>query len=209
MIGGVALAAKHDAAGDHDEAINVLARATQAGDIEAMTELGKRLVVGDRAPLLPEDGARFLADAMQAGSSEAALRLAAMAALGAHMEQSWGVALGLLVRAAEQGSETARGQLQVLAGRAPSDTEPPESWRGLAESIDLDAWIAPVSGVTLHEEPAVRRFPGFVTEQACDWLIARARGRLKRALIYDPDYGGDVADEMRTNSAAGFDLMDV
>jgi len=47
-----------------------------------------------------------------------------------------------------------------------------------------------------------------VTDAACDWLIARAEGRLKRALIYDPAYGHDVADQMRTNSAAGFDLMD-
>ena len=96
------------------------ARATQAGDVEAMTELGKRLVIGDRAPLLPEDGTRFLGDAMQAGSSEAALRLATMAALGAHIEQSWSHALGLLVRAAEQGSASARGQLNVLADRAPA-----------------------------------------------------------------------------------------
>lgn len=209
MISGVALAAEHDAAGNHDEAINVLARATQANDVEAMTELGKRLVTGDRAPLLPQEGARFLADAMRAGSAEAALRLAAMAALGAHAEQDWGAALGLLTWAAEQGSQLARGQLYVLAGRSPSDGAPAGGWRGLAQSIDLESWLAPVPGVTLHEQPAVCRFPEFVTDQACDWLIARARGRLKRALIYDPDHGGDVADQMRTNSAAGFDLMDV
>ena len=118
MTAGTARAAQHDAAGRHYEAIDELARATQAGDIEAMTELGKRLVIGDRAPLLPEDGTRFLADAMQAGSSEAALRLATMAALGAHVEQSWGHALGLLVRAADQGSESAHSQLSVLGDRA-------------------------------------------------------------------------------------------
>ena len=54
----------------------------------------------------------------------------------------------------------------------------------------------------------MRCFGEFITDQACDWLIARARGRLKRALIYDPAHGGDVADQMRTNSVAGFDLMD-
>lgn len=203
-----ALAARHDAAGRHDEAINELARGTQAGDVEAMTELGKRLVSGDRAPLLPQDGVRFLADAMQAGSAEAALRLAVMAALGAHIEQSWPRALALLVRAAEQGSESARGQLFVLARRPASDAAPVEGWRALAERVDLPAWIAPVPGVALSELPAVRRVPELVTDQACDWLIARTRGRLRRALIYDPAYGGDVADQMRTNSAAGFDLAD-
>ena len=40
MTAGTARAAQHDAAGRHDEAINELARATQAGDIDAMTELG-------------------------------------------------------------------------------------------------------------------------------------------------------------------------
>jgi hypothetical protein len=208
MTAGTALAARHDAEGRHDEAINELARATQAGDVAAMTALGKRLVLGDRAPLLPQDGARFLVDAMQAGSSEAAVRLAVMAALGAHTEQSWAGALALLVRAAEQGSDSARSQLYVLARRPPTEAVPPEGWRGLAEHIDLPAWIAPLPGVTLHERPAVRCFAEFVTDQACDWLIARARGQLKRALIYDPAYGRSVPDEMRTNSATGFDLMD-
>lgn len=209
MTAATALAAQHDAAGRHEEAIDELARATQAGDIEAMTQLGKRLVAGDRAPRLPRDGASLLVDAMEAGSTEAAVRLAAMAALGAYREQSWAAALELLVRAAEQGSEPARGQLHVLARHQPTDTVPSEGWRSLAERIDLEAWLAPLPGVTLHEQPMVRRFEEFITDQACDWLIARARGRLKRALIYDPNYGGDVADQMRTNSVTGFDLMDV
>ena len=208
MTAGTARAAQHDAAGRHDEAIDELARATQAGDIEAMTELGKRLVIGDRAPLLPADGTRFLGDAMQAGSSEAALRLAAMAALGAHTEQSWSHALGLLVRAAEQGSESARSQLCVLAGAPPGDVSRTEEWRGLAKGIDLHAWLEPPPGVTLHAQPLVRSFAKFIPDQACDSLIARARSRLRRALIYDPGRGGDVADQMRTNSVAGFDLMD-
>lgn len=208
MTGGTAVAARHDAAGRHEEAINELARATRAGDIDAMTELGKRLVVGDRAPLLPKDGARFLVDAMRAGSTEAALRLATMAALGAYTEQSWPDALGLLLRAAEQGSEAARGQLQVLARRSPDDAAPTGGWRALAAGIDLGPWLAPSAGITVHEEPVVRAFPELAPVEACDWIIGRARGRLRRALIYDPAQGCDVADDMRTNSATGFDLMD-
>lgn len=209
MTAGTALAAEHDAAGRHDEAINELALATQAGNVEAMTQLGKRLIIGDRAPLLPQDGARFLVDAMQAGSAEAAERLATLAALGAYTEQTWSGALALLVRAAEQGSESARGQLHVLAGRPLNGALPGEGWLGLAESIDLKVWLDPLPGITLHERPSVRCFAEFITDQACDWLIARAAGRLKRALIYDPNYGRDVPDQMRTNSATGFDLMDV
>jgi len=132
MTTATARAAEHDAAGRHNEAIDELAHATRAGDVEAMTELGKRLVIGDRAPLLPEDGTQFLGEAMQAGNAEAALRLATMTALGAHVEQSWGYALGLLVRAADLGSASACSQLNVLGDRAHDTASPAEGWRALA-----------------------------------------------------------------------------
>ena len=57
MNAALALAAEHDLAGRYDDAVNALARATQDGDLDAMTELGKRLVSGDKGPLLPVDGA--------------------------------------------------------------------------------------------------------------------------------------------------------
>jgi hypothetical protein len=207
MTSGVAVAAEHDAAGRHGEAINELATATQRGDVEAMTELGKRLIIGDRAPQMPKDGAQLLLDAVKAGSPEAAVPLANLVALGAHVEQSWTGALTLLAVAAERGSESAQGQLNTLAGRSAVAAAPAEGWRGVAQTIDLATWLGPREGTTLCKAPLVRSFPEFIPEQACAWLIERARGRLKRALIYDPAHG-DVADEMRTNTAAGFDLID-
>jgi hypothetical protein len=114
----------------------------------------------------------------------------------------------LLAVAAERGSESAQGQLNTLAGRPAEETVAAHGWRGLAEKIDLAAWLTPREGTTLCASPLVRTFPEFIPEQACGWLIERARGRLKRALIYDPAHGGDVADQMRTNTAAGFDLID-
>ncbi|MEJ0039724.1 MAG: hypothetical protein WDO68_27405 [Gammaproteobacteria bacterium] len=59
----LALAERHDAEGLHDEAINALARGTAAGHLPCMRELGKRLLTGDRAPLLAAEGAGFLVDA--------------------------------------------------------------------------------------------------------------------------------------------------
>lgn len=208
MPGGSPLAAEHDAAGRHDDAVNELALAAQRGDVDAMTELGKRLVAGDRAPLLPQDGARLLADALQAGSAEAALRLATLAALGAYTKQSWSGAFGLLAFAAEQGHPEAQAQLNLLASRPAAQDPGADGWRALTERVDLAAWLSPQPGTTLHERPLVRSFPSFVPDAVCDWLIERARGRLKRALIYDASHGGDVADHMRTNTAAGFDIMD-
>jgi len=207
MNAALSLAAEHDLAGRHDDAVNALARATQNGDLDAMTELGKRLVIGDKGPLLPQDGAGLLRDAAQAGHAEAALRLATLTALGAHVPQSWSEAFGLLVFAAERGSEPARGQLQALAGRPPEPADGELQWRRLVEHTDLKFWLAPPPGQTLCPDPLVRVFPNFATDAVCSWLIEQARPNLKRALIYDPVGGKDIADHMRTNSAAGFDLM--
>jgi prolyl 4-hydroxylase len=207
MTAALALAEEHDRAGRHDDAINALARAAQSGDIEAMTELGKRLVIGDRAPSMPTEGTSMLLDAAKAGNADAALRLATMKALGAHMPQSWDDAIGLLLFAAERGSESARGQLATLAGHAEAVRDPATDWRRMAGSVDLDFWLAAPRGTTLSAEPLVRVFPEFVTDAACAWLIERAQPKLRRALIYDPVAGKDIADHMRTNSAAGFDLV--
>jgi prolyl 4-hydroxylase len=200
-------AQQHDLAGRHDDAVNALARGTQSGDVDAMAELGKRLVIGDKGPLLPQDGAALLLDAAKAGHAEAALRLATLHALGAHVPQSWTDALGLLVFAAERGSESARGQMQALAGTAAEANDGDGRWRRLAERIDLRSWLSAPPGQTLCASPLVRVFPNFVPDSACAWLIEQARPNLRRALIYDPVGGKDIADHMRTNSAAGFDLM--
>jgi hypothetical protein len=207
MNAALTLAAEHDLAGRHDDAVNALARATQNGDLDAMAELGKRLVIGDRGPLLPKDGVGLLLDAAKAGHAEAALRLATLTALGAHVQQSWNDALGLLVFAAERGSESARGQLQALAGRTAEANDADPRWRRLAESIDMRFWLTAPPGKTLCASPLVRVFQNFATPSVCAWLVEQARPNLKRALIYDPVGGKDIADHMRTNSAAGFDLM--
>ena len=207
MTAAIALAEQHDQAGRHDDAINALARATQAGDIEAMTELAKRLIIGDRAPLLPQDGAKMLLDAAVAGNAEAALRLSVLKALGAHMPQSWTDAIGLLVFAAERGSESARKQVAVLARQPLSVVETTSDWKRLAGGIDTRFWQTSPPGKTLSADPLVRVFQEFVTDPMCAWLIERAQPKLQRALIYDAANGRDMADHMRTNSAAGFDLI--
>lgn len=207
MNAALTLAAEHDLAGRYDDAVNALARAAQTGDLDAMTELGKRLVVGEKAPPLPRDGAGLLLDAAKGGHPEAALRLATLTALGAHVPQNWNDALGLLVFAAERGSESARGQLQALAGRPAAPADGDKQWQRVAEQINLRSWLSAPPGQTLCPNPLVRVFPQFVTDSVCAWLIAQARPNLKRALIYDPVGGKDIADHMRTNSAAGFDLM--
>jgi hypothetical protein len=210
-----ALAAQYDAAGNHDEAVNVLARATQRGDRDAMTELGKRLLVGDRAPALPRDGAGLLVDAFKQGSAEAALRLAVLTALGCYVRQSFPEAFELLIAAAERGSSAARGQLAVLcpdkklaeSSRAATDARA-DVWRRLAQCVDVNAWIAAPPGRTLNESPLVRCFADFAIPSVCAWLIERSRGRLHRARVYDSAAGVDIEHDNRTNTIAEFNLAE-
>jgi hypothetical protein len=208
MSPAIVRAAEHDAAGRHDDAVDELAKAAQRGDIDATTELGKRLITGEHGLHLPQDGTRLLLDAVAAGGTEAAIRLATLAALGIYVEQSWPHALGLLVSAAENGSGSARAQLQIFARQRLTDGDPASGeWRGLAERIDLATWISPVGSTSLSDDPAVRSFPEFTEDAVCAWLIERSRGKLRRALVYDAAHGRDIEDHMRTNTAAGFDLM--
>ena len=198
MTGGLELAAQCDAEGRHEDAINALAVAARENDFEAMTELGKRLIIGDRAPYLPKDGAKLLSDAARGGNTDAAIRLACMMALGAHVEQNWGSAFGLLVYAAQHGSGSAQGQLRILAGHDASSGG--DDWEQLARSIDLGSWISPVPGETLNEAPMIRHYPNFLRPEACAWMMEQIRARLKPAMIYSGDHLRHIEDEMRTNS---------
>jgi len=205
------LAARHDAAGRHDAAVDILAVATRRGDADAMTELGKRLLVGDRAPALPREGVGFLVDAFKQGGAEAAARLAVLAALGCYVQQSFSDAMDLLIAAAERGSNAARGQLVALSADAGAVRERPKSpdvWRRLARGVDMADWSAASRARTLNESPLVRCFAGFATPSVCGWLIERARGKLRRARVYDPAAGADFENESRTNTIAEFNLAE-
>jgi hypothetical protein len=212
----VTQAEAHDAAGRHDEAVDSLARGVKAGDVESMTRLAKRLLVGDRAPFLPADGTRFLIDAAKAGGAEAPALLAVLAGAGAHMPQSWPDALSALVLAAERGWEPAREQLRVLAidrALAASAATPErvgaDIWKRLAVSVAGGPWSKAPEPVVVHADPVVRSFPDLLTPEICDWLIAQSRPKLVRAKVYDSLANKDITHETRTNTAATFSLVEV
>jgi len=209
----VARAHTLDAAGRHEDAVGELATAAQGGDVEATTQLAKRLIVGDRAPHLRPQGIGLLRDAVALGSAEAADRLAVIAAAGADGPPNWRAALGFLGLAVERGWQPARAALGVLASIA--DSAPPASpadarrlVRSLAEDTSLRRLLVPGEGTVLHEDPRICMFPEFVSPAVCDWLIGRAHGRLVRARVYDAFKRTDFVDESRTNSAAIFHGMD-
>lgn len=174
-----------------------------------MTRLGKRLLAGDRAPLLAAHGARFLLDAAHAGDAEAPSRVAVLAALGLYHPQSWPHALQWLGLSAQRGWPLAREQLIVLAGEAGAASHSPEGWRQLAANIKLASWHkSPVAG-ELSADPRVHTYQNFIAPAMCAWLIARARGHLSRALVYDPASGQNVVRPTRSNSVANFGICAV
>lgn len=199
---------EHDAAGRHVEAVDRLVAGVRKGDVEATTRLGKRLLVGDRAPLLPNDGARFLEEASGRGSAEASAVLAVLYSVGASRSHDLRAGLGSLVAAAERGWPAAQAQLRTLAAAASAAPDPPADWRALAARVDLDAWTSPASGRNLSESPQIRVFDDFVSPAVCRWLIGRAAGRLSRALVYEALSKEVTVHPTRTNSAASFSMLE-
>jgi len=195
---GLARARELDAEGRYGEAIEVLKNASRQGDLAAMSELGHRVLVGDRAPKSPQHALVFLHGAAERNEPRALARMAALTAAGAYVPQDWRGGLELLGRAAAAGDESARGQLASLQ---PPDA-PPADWPVMAQRVPLDFWLNAAPIDVLHEN--VRRIPDLAPVPACQWLIGRARGRLGPALVYDAVDRSNKVHPMRTNTMALF-----
>jgi prolyl 4-hydroxylase len=189
------MADSHDAAGRHDEAIDCLARATKLGSVEAKTRLAKRLLVGDRAPLLWREGAVFMKEAAERGGAEAAALLAVLVAAGFGGRHDWKAAVQLARVAATRGWQSAAAQLEVLASATGG-------------TMDVEAWAPVPPGLALHDGPDIRLFRSFLNDDICSWLIERSRHRLVRARVYDAGSKTDIVSETRTNTSAGFNLVE-
>ena len=194
-----------DAEGRHSDAIDWLARAGQAGDAEALTLLGVRLLLGKDAPHLPADGVRLLSNAAQAGGADAMEHLAVLIGGGFHARQNWPVALDLLQRAADAGSASAQTQLQLLTGMpAGAGSE-----AGPLPAVDLGFWTSAAELETLSETPRILSVRGLIPAAVCDWIVGQCSGRLVRAELYDPATGGSVAGtQTRLNRIANFNLAE-
>jgi prolyl 4-hydroxylase len=209
-------AEEFDRVGKHQEALTALTAAVRNNDVEAFTRLGKRLLVGDRAPLSPKDGVGLLMDAADKGSAEAPALLSVLLALGLYLNNDkpdWNAALECLVVSAQRGWKAAQGQLRTLAGDREFaghhiDSYNAASWRGLASTLDLAAWHVPPREQVLNESPLICSYPQFIPPAVCDWLIAKAWPRLRPAEVYDALTHQTKQHETRTNSSAVFSLTD-
>jgi prolyl 4-hydroxylase len=207
----VAQAEQLDAQGLHDDAIDQLALATQDGDLEAKTRLGKRLFSGLNAPHLPREGVSFIVEAGRDGHAEAAALSAMLLASGVMGARNWPRALQALGIAAARGWVPAQEQLRILvnpdalpAAAVHSD----QDWQRAAQTVDLQRWLQVPAAATLHDSPLLRSFPDFIPPAVCERLIALSQSRLQRAEVYDPHHRRNIRASSRTNSIAQFALLD-
>jgi len=202
-----------DAAGNFDEAINELARGTRERDAACTRALGLRLLTGDRAPFLPQDGLRFLGEACERGLPEAAARAAGILALGVRVPPNWAFALEWLYRSAAMGWAPAQRQLLGLCDDRPlakrAALEPRIDWRAIAGAVDLNSWRRAPAVEIKSDDPRIGAIPDFLRPELCDVLIEAAQGSLERARVYDAAIGENVVKSDRDNSVANFNVDSV
>lgn len=211
MSEAVRQAAACDEAGDHQRALEHLIAAVRNGEHAALTVLGKRYLLGDRAALSPPHGVQLLQLGAQNGQGEAAHLLSVLHALGVYVAQDWQQALRHLVLAATLGWTEAQDQLVLLSSnrKLASQRSGNEAyWSELARSIDLQHWHTPVKPDLLSTDPRIGRIPGLVPKEICQWLIKRSTGRLSRALVYDSVQQKTIPHATRTNSVAILGLVE-
>jgi prolyl 4-hydroxylase len=178
---------------------------------DALYETAARLLSGASAADIAES-LHMLKQASAAGHARADTLLAVMSGLGVGMEQRWDEALDHLQRAAERGSIAARGQLLALAGPdMAADTDPANgrAWLRLRQSIELAAWLARPEKTVLSTAPRAVSVQGFLSKTVCDWIIARARARVQRALVYDAATAAGRPGSERSNTAFEFGFLDL
>jgi hypothetical protein len=193
--------------------IDTLRRRAQLGDVDAMTELGKWLLIGPREEM--GEGIRLLDAAAHGSGGEAAALVSVLSAAGAGTPQSWDNGLDYLRRSAQLGWAPARRELLMMAGdRALAEQAGDgsglsvEDWKRLRASVDLNAWLRSPSARVLSPSPGIGAIEGFVPPAMCDALIDISRDKLTRALVYDPETGGSLVDANRSNSTIDFTILD-
>ncbi len=142
-----------------------------------------------------------------------AARIAALkAAAGAGVPQDWAAALEHLRRAAKLGSRLARAELAALAGDWEAAHRllagaalPPSCADPIRASIELAQWLEVPQSMTLSSSPRIVAVADMAGAQLCDWVIARARGKLMAAATSDRLSGQDyIVSSARTNSTCDF-----
>lgn len=185
----VSLAFIYDQNSQHEQALDLLRRAAEGGHAPAQHLLGARLLVGRAAPFEPNEGARLIAEAAGQGLPQS---LALMSVL-ATLTSDWTSAVNYMKGAANQGDARAREQVDLIAD---------------PEKFSAGQWDVPLAPKWPFESPRVAVFENFLPPAFCEWIINRARPKLQATKVKDPLQGGGREVDYRSNSGAGFSLID-
>lgn len=175
--------------GRHADALGWLVRAAERRHPHACHQLGARLLVGRAAPFDPRAGRQLLKIAADGGILAARVLLAVITVVAGRPVD--GVAM--LRTAAEAGDPDAAEQLALLDADG---------------GLDIKRWLQPLAGRVMHEAPRIVVFDALLPRAWCNWLIRRAQPRLERARVVDPRTGERSPHPLRTNSGAGFGLLE-
>jgi hypothetical protein len=188
-----------------DEAMDISALQQMAagGDVGALTALAQRLVVGKNAPFEPATAIRLLQRAAAMEFAPAMVRLATLYMIGAWIPKDWQKGLALISRAAELGDSSAQSQIRLLAPKTDVRATR-DSWKTLAESIDLDAWRRSVPKIDACEKPRIRIVRDFIDPNICDWMVSKSLGKYAPSMMFDGAKSNFLAT--RTCSDFKFDV---
>ena len=183
-----------------DPTTQTLIAMARDGDLQALTRLGKRVLVGEGVKQAPAEAIAMLQQAAAHGHGEAAAQLSVCAAWGVGRPRSVENALEYLERAAMLGWPAAQRELRMLAQQQGSD------WTALRRGVDLRAWTAPPAARIVSDRPRIVVIDKFATSQECAWLIERGRPSLRRAMVYRGTANPQAADT-RTNMETGYTIF--
>lgn len=178
-----------DKRGMHEHAVNWLRTASQNGYGPAQYVLGARLIVGRAAPFEPEEGAQWVSAAAQGGMPEA---LALMSVLAATTDE-WTQAVNFAKAAAAAGDDRSAEVVGLL---------------GDPRRFDAGRWDQPCDVHWESQAPRIGVIRDFIPAAFCDWIVRRAQPKLETARVKNPADGRGAQADYRTNSGAGFSLLD-
>jgi hypothetical protein len=184
----------------------------EAGDPAAQFALAQTLLRTGETLEQFSRAVSLVESASAAGEAEAVELRALFEALGVARPRDWDRAFDMLRLAAEQGSRSAQRQLLLLSNPA-ADPQLPASpdasfWSETRSSISVDRLLRHGERRALSNAPRIRVIENFATPTECRWLIERARGMLKSAVVLDA-HGRHVTDPGRTNRSTDFQVADM
>jgi prolyl 4-hydroxylase len=163
------------------------------------------LLLGDRPSLDDvQRAAALLEQASSQGHADASERCALLDALGSARPPDWDRSLDFLVRAAQQGSRSAREQVLLLADNTADPVAPDQAgedfWADLRKTLSIEARMTPGEKVSLSDSPRIRLIKQFAMPAECRWLASLARPELAPAPVFDHTTGEQTHDATRDNT---------